>query len=101
MDGVPRFMDPWPIVMRDGSPVDKSCKVLFRKAGYVLALFRPFGKGGMVFISDSRFFSNQNIAGLWGYWPGNLKFLHHVFREHLRTDPDAVQDRFPSPEKPR
>ena len=59
------------------------------------------GKGGILIIADTRFFSDGNVEDMSGFWPGNLAFIHDMFKRYLGTDPDSVKPLFRSPEKPR
>ncbi len=58
------------------------------------------GKGGLLLISDTRFFSDMNVEDMSGFWPGNLAFIHDMFKRYLGADPDSVKPLFRSPEKP-
>lgn len=104
----PRFLDAWPIAFipteasqGPHSPPVRERKVLYRSGEHVLALYCPYGNGGVVVISDSRFFSTRNIESLWGHWPGNVRFMYHIFKEILGAEPLVLEDYFPSFEKPR
>jgi hypothetical protein len=98
----PRFLDAWPIVAADGgNPVElPGVEVIYRHGADVVAMFRRVGKGGLLLISDTRFFSDMNVEDMSGYRPGNLALIHELFRRYLCADPDAVKPLFRSPEKP-
>jgi hypothetical protein len=76
-------------------------EVIYRQGEDVIALFRRRGKGGLLLISDTRFFSDMNVEDTSGFWPGNLALIHDMFRQYLGADPNVVQPLFRSPEKPR
>jgi hypothetical protein len=99
----PRFLDAWPIVrVDDGDPsLLAGVEVIYRQGEDVIALFRRRGKGGLLLISDTRFFSDMNVEDTSGFWPGNLALIHDMFRQYLGADPNVVQPLFRSPEKPR
>jgi hypothetical protein len=99
----PRFLDAWPIVAGDGGdPAGlRGVEVIYRQGEDVVALFRRIGRGGLLLISDTRFFSEINVEDMSGYWSGNLGLIHDMFKQYLGADPDAVKPLFRSPEKPQ
>ena len=99
----PRFLDAWPIATVAGTdPADlPGVEVIYRRGGDVVALFRRRGQGGLLLISDTRFFSDMNVEDVSGYWPGNLALIHDMFQRYLGADPEAVRPVFRSPEKPQ
>jgi hypothetical protein len=99
----PRFLDAWPIVAADGgNPVEMpGVEVIYRHGRDVVALFRRVGKGGLMLIADTRFFSDMNVEDMSGYWVGNLALIHDLFARYLGADPDAVKPLFRSPDKPQ
>ena len=98
----PRFLDAWPIVDATGGDPSTipGVEVLYRDGKDVIALFRRRGRGGLLLIADTRFFSNMNIEDVSGHRVGNLALIHDIFRMYLGTDPDSVRPLFPSPKKP-
>lgn len=98
----PRFLDAWPIVSTSGKDLATvpEVDILYRAGNDVTALFCRHGRGGLLFISDSRFFSSMNVEGTWGHWVGNLALIHDMFQTYLAVDPDAVGPLFRSPKKP-
>jgi len=99
----PRFLDAWPIVASGrGNPADlPGVEVIYRHGEDVVALFHRVGKGGLLVISDTRFFSDMNVEDMSGYWQGNLALIHDIFERYLGADAEAVQPLFRSPEKPQ
>ncbi|MEW6744615.1 MAG: DUF4350 domain-containing protein [Planctomycetota bacterium] len=92
---VPRLLDAWAI--RDGSGVAP----LIEQGPHAVAVWRPVRAGGLILIGDTRYFSDRNIEGDWGHWPGNEAFLYRLFRDYLGARPDDVADLLPSPPMPR
>ncbi len=100
----PRFLDAWPIVAAsdEGDPVAlPGIQVIYKQGKDTIALFRRTGRGGLVLISDTRFFSDMNVEDMAGYWQGNLALIHDIFERYLGADADAVKPLFRSPEKPQ
>jgi hypothetical protein len=99
----PRFLDAWPITSSDGGdPLEApGVEIIYRHGDDVVALFRRVGRGGLLLISDTRFFSDMNVEDMSGYWLGNLALIHDMFKKYLGADPDSVKPLFRSPEKPR
>jgi hypothetical protein len=99
----PRFLDAWPIATLDGrDPAEvPGVEIIYRHGEDVVALFRRVGKGGLLLIADTRFFSDMNVEDMSGYWLGNLALIHDLFRRYLGADPDAVKPLFRSPVKPQ
>ena len=89
----PRFLDAWPIVTGGGGDPATlpGVDVIYRQGDDVVALFRRMGKGGLLLISDTRFFSDMNVEDMSGYWVGNLALIHDLFKKYLGADPDTVK----------
>jgi hypothetical protein len=98
----PRFLDAWPIVSTSSEDLATvpGVDVLYRAGDDVVALFRRHGRGGLLFFSDTRYFSSMNIEDMSGNWVGNLALIHDAFRKYLDVNPDAVHPVFSSPKKP-
>jgi hypothetical protein len=100
----PRFLDAWPIAAVDGEGDPAALpgvEVIYRHGEDVVALFRRMGKGGLLLVSDTRFFSDMNVEDMSGFWPGNLALIHDLFWRYLGADPDSVKPLFRSPDKPQ
>ena len=100
----PRFLDAWPIVAAGdvGDPAAlPGVEVIYKQGNDTIALFRRTGRGGLVLISDTRFFSDMNVEDMSGYWQGNLALIHDIFERYLGADANAVKPLFRSPEKPQ
>ena len=78
----PRFLDAWPIVapMKATPRNLPGVEVIYRQGDDVVALFRRVGKGGLLLIADTRFFSDMNVEDMSGYWLGNLALIHDLFK---------------------
>ena len=99
----PRFLDAWPIVSSDRrNPADlPGVEIIFRHGEDVVTLFRRVGKGGLLVISDTRFFSDMNVEDMSSYRLGNLVLIHDLFERYLGGETDDVRPLFRSPEKPQ
>ena len=85
-----------------GDPADlPGVEIIYRHGEDVVALFRRVGRGGLLLIADTRFFSDMNVEDMSGYWLGNLALIHDLFQRYLGADPDAVKPLFRSPVKPQ
>ncbi len=102
MERVPRFVDPWPIVPLDGgiSATNSDWEVLYRYGDDVVALYCRRGRGGLLLISDTRFFSSMNVEDISSFHLGNLAFIHDVFQRVLSADAESVTPVFRSPRMP-
>jgi len=90
-DTDPRFVDAYPIVVRASLAPDEQASIvrqtepLYKYGDYVTAVYRKYGRGGLIFFADTRFLSSANIEGMpFGYHLGNILFLKSIF-EHVRT----------------
>jgi hypothetical protein len=77
----PKFMDAWPILIHNNSNVEIFYMVSIENESYNLAVFKRYGNGGLLLISDSRFLLNKNLESKDTYWPGNIQFLKDMFDE--------------------
>ncbi len=99
----PRLLDAWPIESTNSIKINerRDVKVLLEYSDEACVVFCRKGLGGLLLISDSRFFSTRNIEKPpYFEWEGNIQFVRHLFIEFLHIDPDSVTDYFPSPELP-
>ena len=99
----PRFLDAWPITTVDGGEPGTlpGVEVIYRQGDDAVALFRRVGRGGLLVIGDTRFFSDTNVEGMAGHWPGNLALIHDALVRYAGARPDDVKPLFRSPEKPQ
>ncbi len=80
----PEFMDAWPIIVREPAPSSKgdlapgAVHRFFVSKGDLLATYREYGKGGMLFVSDSRFFTNRNVESMVAWHLGNITFIRNM-----------------------
>ena len=75
--------------------------VIYKQGQDAIAIFRRKGRGGLLLIADTRFFSDMNVEDMSGYWKGNLALIHDMFERYLGANSDAVRPLFHSPEKPQ
>lgn len=100
----PQLVDAWPIESTNGLDLEdrSDIDVLLAFGGETLVVFCKKGQGGMLLISDSRFFSSTNIERFPSFkWEGNVQFVKQLFTKYLKADPDSIDDVFPSHEKPK
>jgi hypothetical protein len=74
----PKFMDAWPISIQDESNVSIFYKISIENESYNLVVFKQYGDGGLLLISDSRFLLNKNLESKDMYWPGNIQFFRDI-----------------------
>lgn len=79
----PRFVDSWPIslngLLTNDSTILYSAE--FNETSYSLIVFRKYGLGGVLLISDSQFLLDKNLESLYDYWPGNINLLRSIIAE--------------------
>ncbi len=92
----PRLVDLSPITL----PAESKADVLFRYGDLILAASVPVGRGWLVVVGDTRFFSEQNTEGPWGWWGGNLRFLHDIMLTYCGGDPSRSRAVFSPPVPP-
>lgn len=96
----PRLYDAWPITSSNETKIEErgDVEILLGYGGEACIVFCPRGQGGLLLISDSRFFSTRNIENFPHFeWEGNVQFVRQLFIEKLKTQPDLIKDYFPSP----
>lgn len=96
----PRLYDAWPITSSNETKIEErgDVEILLGYGGEACIVFCPRGQGGLLLISDSRFFSTRNIENFPHFaWEGNVQFVRQLFIEKLRTQPDLIKDYFSSP----
>ena len=98
----PRFLDAWPINATRGRDLDSipGLDIIFRNGSDTTMVFRHFGKGGLLLVSDTRFFSMMNVEDMAGQWLPNIALIHDMFERYLHVRPELVKPLFPSPIKP-
>ncbi|MFQ5750055.1 MAG: hypothetical protein ACE5H3_11450, partial [Planctomycetota bacterium] len=92
----PRFVDPSPIRVAAGVEAD----VLYSYGGEAFSIHLPVGGGHLIVIGDCRFFAEHNVEGLWGWWPGNIRFQHDLLETWCGGDSSRVRELLPPPERP-
>lgn len=95
----PRFLDASPLRLADGVAAEE----FYRYGEHLIAAAVPAGAGKLVVIGDTRFFSATNVEGTWGWWGGNLRFLHDLLAAACgvsETPPIALPAPVRPPEDP-
>lgn len=92
----PRFLDASPLLVDAAIQSEE----LYRYGEHLLAVAVPVGSGTLVVIGDTRFFSSTNVEGTWGWWGGNLRFLHDLIDVTLGGARDSVAPLLPPPSRP-
>lgn len=92
----PRFVDPSAILAAAGT----TARSLYRYGELDLAVAVPVGAGWLVVLGDTRFFSDGNVEGVWGWWGGNLRFIHDLFALYGGGDAERVATLLPAPIRP-
>lgn len=77
----PRFVDSWPITVKNASMADSFYSIEIENESYDLVMFAKYGVGGLLVIGDSQFLLDKNIESLYDYWPGNILFLKNIIDE--------------------
>lgn len=77
----PRFVDSWPIIIKDSSATQIFYSIDFGGEVYPLVVFKQHGTGGILLIGDSQFLLDENIETLYEYWPGNIEFIKSIMEE--------------------
>lgn len=92
----PRFVDASPLLLSR----PQEARELYRYGEHLLAAAVPVGTGWLVVLGDTRFFSSSNVEGTWGWWGGNLRFLHDVLGAYFGGDATNLAPLLPPPERP-
>ena len=75
-----QFQDAWPI--RIEKQFRSQTTVILQKDDYPLVVFQKIGRGGILFISDSRFLLNQNLENINNFYhEGNIFFLRDIIKK--------------------
>lgn len=92
----PRFLDASPLVVREG----RAETPLYTFGGHRLATALPVGAGWLIVVGDTRFFSQRNVEGEWGWWPGNVRFLYDLFLTYCGGQAGPRTPLLPAPRHP-
>lgn len=76
------FWDVWAVSVNDPSNVD----ILAKEWDYPTAVHVPYGKGGLIFISDPQFFKNKNIEDIYSYNDVNIDFIKSIFDKYVKSN---------------
>jgi len=71
-----KFVDAWPIDILDYNNTEVFYNYKNERLGYNYStiVFKRYGDGGLLLISDSQFLLNENLK-----WPGNSRFMAVIF----------------------
>ncbi len=76
--GLVQFHEAWPVQAERAD-----AQTLVAGYGYPLALYQPWGQGGVVLIGDSEFLLGGNLEAETAYYEGNILFLRQIMEKHL------------------
>ncbi|MFC2030015.1 hypothetical protein ACFLWA_04715 [Chloroflexota bacterium] len=78
-EGLVRFHEAWPI-----GALRKDAETLVEGYGYPLAVYQPWGSGGVVLIGDSSFLLGSTLEKEDGYQEGNIMLLRDIMQDWFR-----------------
>ena len=76
--GLVRFHEAWPV-----SAAAPGSRAIVEGYGYPLAMYQPWGEGGVVLIGDSSFLLGGTLEGETTYEQGNILLLRDILGEIL------------------
>ena len=76
--GPVRFHEAWPV-----SALDEAAQPIVESYGYPLAVYQPWGKGGVALIGDSAFLLGGNLEDQYSHQEGNILLLRDVITNYL------------------
>ena len=71
-----RFQNAYPL-----SRIPEGAEVLVKAFGFPVSAWIPHGSGGALVVSDSRFFTNQNLEDFDSYVPENLAYVVQLLKQ--------------------
>ncbi|MFC2037597.1 hypothetical protein ACFLYD_06495 [Chloroflexota bacterium] len=77
-EGTVRFHEAWPV-----NATGSNAQTLVEGYGYPLAVYQPWGKGGVVLIGDSAFLLGDTLEGQTMYREGNILWLRDTLQDYL------------------
>jgi hypothetical protein len=78
--GPVRFHEAWPVEVSGAD-----AQTIASGYGYPLAVYQPWGKGGVVLIGDSAFLLGSNLEGQDSYQEGNILLLREILNRYLKA----------------
>jgi hypothetical protein len=76
--GTVRFHEAWPV-----RASGEQAQTIVEGYGYPLAVYQPWGQGGVVLIGDSAFLLGGTLEGEGGYEEGNILLLRDMLQGYL------------------
>jgi hypothetical protein len=76
--GLVRFHEAWPLEAEHAD-----ARIIVEGYGYPLALYQPWGAGGVVLIGDSAFLLGGTLEAETSYQEGNILLLRDILQEYL------------------
>lgn len=76
--GLVRFHEAWP-VEAEGS----TAQTIIEGYGYPLAIYQPWGEGGVVLLGDSAFLLGSTLEAQNSFQEGNILLLREILQEYL------------------
>jgi hypothetical protein len=76
--GMVRFHEAWPV-----NATGSKAQALLEGYGYPLAVYQPWGEGGVVLIGDSAFLLGGTLEGQTAYREGNILWLRDILQDYL------------------
>jgi hypothetical protein len=76
--GMVRFHEAWPVHAPDGQ-----AQTIVDGYGYPLAVYRPWGEGGVLLVGDSSFLLGGTLEDQDSYQEGNILLLRDMLQEYL------------------
>ncbi|MEW5802646.1 MAG: hypothetical protein AB1847_11155 [bacterium] len=74
-----QFSNAWPISIEDWAAGETT--TFFQKSRYPLVVFRKYGRGGILLISDACFLLNHNLEHIDFFQEGNILFFRDILNE--------------------
>ena len=80
--GLVRFHEAWPV-----SAAGPAAQTLVAGYGYPLAVYQPWGAGGVVLLGDSECLLGGTLEGETSYQEGNILLLRDIIQHYLGLGP--------------
>ena len=78
--GLVRFHEAWPV-----NAGQETSQTIVEGYGYPLAVYQPWGQGGVALIGDSGFLLGATLEGQSTYQEGNILLLQDILQTYLRV----------------
>jgi hypothetical protein len=77
--GPVRFHEAWPV-----SATEARAQTIVEGYEFPLAVYQPWGRGGVVVIGDSAFLLGESLEDQYSHQEGNILFLRDILKTYLR-----------------